>query len=553
MPAATITRAAVERALIEDLLIESGEQLGPALWAPLDGPQTDAYESPADITGYGGAAGGGKSMLEIGLAVTRHRRSIVFRREADQVRDLWQKLSDVCGLYGRSNENLLVWRDLPGDRYVRLAGCKNPNDWKKYQGQGHDLFAFDEATEFLEYQIRTLIAWCRTTIPRQRCRVVLSFNPPTTPEGEWVIEFFSPWLNDKHPNPAEPGELRWYARIDDQDVEVPDGTLIERFNEAKGEVEAIQPLSRTFFPARLADNPLLEATGYRAQLQGLPEPLRSQMLYGDFTVGLDDDPWQVIPTSWVRAAQARWTATGRGTTSLTQVGIDVAQGGTDKTVFARRYGRWFAELESIPGPEVPDANVNAQHVARVLAEGGEGLIDADGIGASTYFLARARLGSAVRIYKGSAPTTQRDQSRALRFLNVRAAAYWRLREALDPSAPDPIALPPSRELRVELCATRYVAEDRTVKLEKKEKIRERLGRSPDLADAVVMAYWEPGRLGQAMADAMAPVIETDADPNVALAEAYDASAELEQLSRPAPSRERRALNWGDDQQRGWSV
>jgi hypothetical protein len=29
----------------------------------------------------------------------------------------------------------------------------------------------------------------------------------------------------------------------------------------------------------------------------MPEPLRSQMLYGDFTVGAEDDAWQVIPSA----------------------------------------------------------------------------------------------------------------------------------------------------------------------------------------------------------------------------------------------------------------
>ena len=516
------------------------------IWTPLTGPQAEAYASTADVTGYGGAAGGGKSMLEIGLAVTQHRRSIIFRREADQTRDLWQKLSDVCGIYGRSNENLLVWRDLPGSRYVRLAGCKNPNDWKKYQGQAHDLYAFDEATEFLEQQVRTLIAWCRTTIPDQRCRVLLSFNPPTTPEGEWVIQYFAPWLDDQHADPAEPGELRWYARLDDQDVEVEDGTPIEH----KGEL--IQPLSRTFFPARLDDNPLLEATGYRAQLQGLPEPLRSQMLYGDFTVGLTDDEWQLIPTAWVRAAQARWTELGRGTTPLTQVGFDIAQGGADKTVIARRYGRWFAMPEAIPGPEVPDAQVNADHVARVLGEGGEGYIDADGIGASTYHLARALTGRHVHSYKGSAKTTVRDRSKVLTFLNVRAAAYWRLREALDPSSSSPIALPPSRELRVELCAARYVAQDRVVKLEKKDKIKERIGRSPDLADAVVMAYWRPGTVGTALAAAMADTAEPEPDLKaVASANRVKDTWTTEPEPLPAPVRRRLNIMGRSDQTRGW--
>ena len=47
-------------------------------------------------------------------------------------------------------------------------------------------------------------------------------------------------------------------------------------------------------------------TDYLDRLQNTPEPLRSQLLYGDFGISQVDDLWQVIPTAWVRAAQARW-------------------------------------------------------------------------------------------------------------------------------------------------------------------------------------------------------------------------------------------------------
>ena len=43
--------------------------LAAEIWAPLPGPQSDAYDSPADVLLYGGAAGGGKTDLLLGLAL----------------------------------------------------------------------------------------------------------------------------------------------------------------------------------------------------------------------------------------------------------------------------------------------------------------------------------------------------------------------------------------------------------------------------------------------------------------------------------------------------
>jgi hypothetical protein len=469
------------------------------LFSPLPGPQTRAYESEANVIGYGGAAGGGKTLLAVGKAATQHRKSIIFRRHKEDTKDLWSKMRATYGTVGRPNESSKEWRDLPGDRYVRLVGLQHLWDWQNYQGQEHDFWDFDEATQFPEIAIRTLMAWCRSPDPAQRCQVMLGFNPPTTPEGEWIIEFFAPWLDEQHPNPAAPGELRWFARLDDKDVEVPSGNPFEHGD------ELIQPLSRTFFPANLKDNPILDATNYRAQLQGLPEPLRSQMLYGDFTIGLQDDAYQVIPTSWVRAAQARWTPSG-GVGPVDQHGIDVAQGGADNTVDVRRHGGWFSEPEIIPGKDVPDAKANADQVERFMQAGGVGYIDGDGIGSSTYFLAKALLGDSIRVYLGSSQTRWRDKARVLTFVNTRSAAWWALREALDPSNAVKLALPPGRTLRAELTAAKYGNENRTIKLEPKKDIAKRLGRSPDLADAVVMANWP----GSSLADVLAQTRDTKA-------------------------------------------
>lgn len=458
-----------------------------ALWTPRSDPQRMALESEADEVYYGGAAGGGKTDLLIGAALTQHRRSVIFRREyaqhaaiIDRVREILEPIEGQVAYNGTDRR----WR-LPGDRVLEMGAAQHEDSVRKWRGRPHDGKFFDELPEFTESQYLFFGGWARSTIRGQRVRRIGAGNPPTGVDGEWVIQRWAPWLDEQHPNPAAPGELRWFVRIDGKDTEVEGRQPFERNG------EMLYPQSRTFIPAKLSDNAFLSRDpGYRATLQAMPEPLRSQLLYGDHTIGLQDDEWQVIPTSWVRAAQARWTPDG-GTGSCDQHGIDVAQGGPDNTVDVRRHGAWFSEPEVIPGKAVPDAKANATEVERFMVAGGVGYIDGDGIGSSTYFLAQATLGSHVQVYLGSAPTPWRDEAEVLTFANTRSAAWWALRQALDPSSKQPIALPPGRDLRVELTAAHYSAEARTIKLEAKKDIKARLGRSPDIADAVVMANW-PG-------------------------------------------------------------
>src|SRR5262249_32593913 len=65
------------------------------LWKPLPGPQTIAYQTLADVTGYGGAAGGGKTDLALGLAVTAHKKSLILRREAVHLRAIEDRAREI--------------------------------------------------------------------------------------------------------------------------------------------------------------------------------------------------------------------------------------------------------------------------------------------------------------------------------------------------------------------------------------------------------------------------------------------------------------------------
>ncbi|RPJ03156.1 MAG: terminase, partial [Chloroflexi bacterium] len=237
---------------------------GKALWAPQSRPQWQALLTQADELFYGGQAGGGKTHLLLGLAAVAHRRSIIFRREFTQLtgaEGVIEKSREILGGMAHYNGQEHVWRDIPGDRILEFAGVQQEADKHKFQGRAHDLKAFDEVTEFTEGQYRFLTGWARSTTPGQRVRVVATGNPPSHSDGRWVINYWAPWLDDRHPNPARPGELRWFAVLDGKDKEV--GPEPFDYNG-----ERILPKSRTFIPAALADNPFLRDSGYGAVLQG---------------------------------------------------------------------------------------------------------------------------------------------------------------------------------------------------------------------------------------------------------------------------------------------
>ena len=426
------------------------------------------------------------------------------------------------------NESLHIWR-LTDGRMIEFGSMQNEHDREAYRGRPHDLKCWDELSEFSESQYRFVNAWNRSTrcwvevngekiiIPptddetathegreypvcRQRCRVVATCNPPTTVEGRWIIKYWAPWLDDKHPNPARVGELRWFASIEGKDVEVDSGAPFEH------EGETVYPRSRTFIPALLSDNPALEKTGYRATLQGLPEPLRSQMLKGDFKAGIKDSAWQVIPTAWVDAAIARGKAKPVPDVPLTALGVDPSRGG-DEFVIAPRHGNWFGPLvkhtsASLEVIEI-DGPIGAKIVADEARDGCVINIDVTGIGSAPYDELKDLPGYTVNPINNAGAAKEFDargteqpmfdETGKFKLTNVRTAGYWKLREALAPGSGQEICLPDDDMLRADLTAPTYKVTAAGYVVEPKGgkgSISERLGRSPDAGDAVVLAHWE---------------------------------------------------------------
>ncbi len=211
----------------------------------------------------------------------------------------------------------------------------------------------------------------------------------------------------------------------------------------------------------------------------------------------------VIPLPWVEAANERWHEAlerGEGDTYPSHAGLDVARFGTDENVLALVAGDVVGPLQRPPqGDSIAVANA-------VLPSVGTGpigpllLVDADGVGAGVYDQLRIwpDLAPRLRPFVAGEGTDWRERTGILRFGNLRAAAWWHLRDLLNPTWSPSLALPPDDLLIGDLTAPRYYqgAGDRMF-IESKDAIRKRIGRSTDAGDAVVMALW--GRVVGALA------------------------------------------------------
>jgi hypothetical protein len=282
--------------------------------------------------------------------------------------------------------------------------------------------------------------------------------------------------------------LRWYATIDGDEKEYMTGDPI------KNGSETIYPRSRTFIPAKLDDNPFLSSDErYRSILQSLPEPLRSMMLNGDFHASAIADPWQIIPTEWVRAAQRRYLEREKPQVPLTAVGLDPARGGRDNFSMSKRYDNYFDELVYWPGAIVPDGPTGAELVHQSLGDEIPGVINLDigGIGSSVFDSLNPMYNNVIAVNSASA-SNYRDKSGKLKMRNMRAELYWRGRDALDPSGGDDIVLPPGNEIVADLCSARYKLTTSGVLVEEKEEIKKRIGRSPDKGESILLANHTSG-------------------------------------------------------------
>lgn len=240
----------------------------------------------------------------------------------------------------------------------------------------------------------------------------------------------------------------------------------------------------------------------RARQWGENSPVYKNRVLGEFSTYEEDG---VIPLEWLEAAQARWKdrfgsmedkddpLRWKAPGPLSAVAADVASElGVDKTNIAKRYTWVIAPLVELGHVDTMKTTGKVMEIIQSSTppkskrEKPVAVIDAIGVGTGVVDRLREQ-GVVVDAYMGSSKALYPDETKELIFLNRRAESWWHLRDLLNPAFDHDIAIPDDPELTGDLVAPKF---DQTstglIKIEDKDDIIARLGRSPDKGDAVVM-------------------------------------------------------------------
>ncbi len=153
----------------------------------------------------------------------------------------------------------------------------------------------------------------------------------------------------------------------------------------------------------------------------------------------------------------------------------------------------YDELLAYPGKSTPDGPSVAGLTVASLRDKAPINIDIIGVGASPYDYLNG-MGLQVLGVNVAIPSNATDKGGVLTFFNLRSELWWKLREALDPANNTGIELPNDARLRADLCAPLWKPAGREIRVESRDEIIKRIGRSPDYASAVILAQMDMPKL-----------------------------------------------------------
>jgi hypothetical protein len=226
---------------------------------------------------------------------------------------------------------------------------------------------------------------------------------------------------------------------------------------------------------------------------GEDHPLWQSRVRGQFPLQSDD---ALISLAWLERAGAPAVRSVEG--QRLSVGIDVAGPGEDETVLCVQQDGRILHLEAFAHP---DSRGPVLAALKDWLHRGVSRVNVDEAGNGWYFLQHLKealpqsvIVSGVNV--GEAPTTPQA---AEQYVNLKAELYWSLRERFRDGTISGLT---DQTAISQLAGLRYEHDSRgRIKIESKDDARKRGVRSPDRAEAVMLAF-APRSRADDLADAM---------------------------------------------------
>jgi hypothetical protein len=407
---------------------------------------------------YGGAMGGGKSILQIGII---HRlcidypgtRYAIIRKNLPELKKTsipsYEQVLEINGHtdYSKLNNSEYVVQYINGSKIWFIAAdlTKDPK-FNKLRGLEITGALIEEANDVHLNAFNVI----RTRTGRWKNKeygikpfVLLNCNP----DSNWVKDvFYDPWSENK---------------------------LKDTYY---------------FLPALSVDNPHL-SEDYIEVLDDLPENERQRFKEGNWD--LVESPNQLIKFIWLKDTKnevpLEKLMESKENRFHVSLGIDVARGGGDFTIFTYFVGSIIAKIEKF---DIEDTEELAQ-IAYLRYQEHE--IDPQKIGVDVigpggwglYCAINKRIGSNIVPFNSSEKPTD-IPNEVMVYKNKRAQASWEFREDIRKGQ---ISVLDNKELIKESTNIHYFVDEKKLQIESKEGIKKRLGYSPDYFDSAVIANY----------------------------------------------------------------
>lgn len=223
---------------------------------------------------------------------------------------------------------------------------------------------------------------------------------------------------------------------------------------------------------------------------GTESPLWSALIMGEFPSQADNN---LIPLHLIQGSMDpdyRRDHNWKLDEGDDEYGLDVARFGSDRTVLCHRHGDY---VEDLIGWAKLDTVETSQRVIQLTnpLEYWSIKVDDTGVGGGvTDNLVHMANKQPLYHYRTVPVNFGQATTDPIKFFNFRTEMFWTLAERFKKHK---IALPNDPELAAELASIRFhLTPKKQIRIEDKDEIKKRVGKSPDKADALALAFAKSG-------------------------------------------------------------